>query len=37
MPQREEYGAQPPIEILRQWMGEGGWYERKVSVLFVCT
>jgi dynein heavy chain len=44
MPMKEEYGAQPPIEILRQWFDNEGWYDRKalelrkiIDIIFVCA
>ncbi|XP_026560379.1 dynein heavy chain 3, axonemal [Pseudonaja textilis] len=44
MPAKEIYGAQPPIELLRQWMNHGHWYDKKdttrldiVDVLFLSA
>jgi dynein heavy chain, axonemal len=28
MPKKDRFGSQPPLELLRQWIDYGGWYDR---------
>ena len=36
MPRKDEYGSQPPLELLRAWADYGYWYDRKKQMpLFI--
>uniref|UniRef100_A0A8C4W100 Dynein axonemal heavy chain 1 n=1 Tax=Gopherus evgoodei TaxID=1825980 RepID=A0A8C4W100_9SAUR len=37
MPALETFGAQPPIELLRQWMDHRGTFKNLVDINFVCA
>jgi dynein heavy chain, axonemal len=46
LPQLEEYGAQPPVELLRQYLDHGGWFQHSkdgiefrhlVDALLLCA
>ena len=34
MPKKDTYFSQPPLELLRQWMDYGGWFDRPQYEIF---
>lgn len=37
MPMKETYGSQPPLELIRQWIGYGFWFVKIKYRLFNIT
>lgn len=44
MPKKETFGAQPPLELIRQYLDHKGWYDRKTlqfmrleDLIVLCT
>lgn len=35
MPKKDKFGAQPPLELLRQWMDYEGWFDRNNREMFM--
>jgi len=33
MPKKDDFGSQAPLELLRQWMDYGGWYDKE-KIIF---
>jgi len=34
MPKKDTFGSQPPLELVRQWMDYGGWFDRQQNEIF---
>lgn len=33
MPEKDTFGSQPPLELMRQWIDYGFWYDRQKQTM----